>query len=454
MKTNKSLEIIKKELFYGSIDYTKSQPDLFVPHKFQWIAPSQVGAFLGTLKQSLLEPEILVYVHLPFCFSECLFCNSFPHKTDPTRQQNYLQSLLKEIDLLAEMGLFAGKTARCIYFGGGTPTLFSNDQIERILNKIRSHMALSDHCSVSCEAHPATLSNNDRIQRLSDLGINRISTGCQTFDADVLKRCNRFHTQAQIHRIVETARKAGVAINVDMMTGLPGQTLAGVKNDLDILAEIQPTAIEYIRHEIVNPLVIALYRENPDLVVDNDTLFEMVYLSQDWMERHGYEQNGRYTKTDQWEYRYHWLNEMPIIAFGSRTRSYTKTTCFDKHENLSTYMLSIKKGIPPAVRYISLSKKDQMYRSLILSLQLKRGLDINRFQRRFHEQPLDTFRSLVERLTACGCLDIDEDAIRLSRYGAYFVEDVCDMIIDTALQEESDHLVREPHSTGSTSDRL
>ena len=145
---------------------------------------------------------------------------------------------------------------------------------------------------------------------------------------------------------------------------------------------------------------------------------------------------------------------MPIIAFGSRTRSYTKTLCFDKHEDLAMYIGSLAKGIVPAVRSITLSKKDQMYRSLILSLQLKRGLDINEFQRRFHENPLEIFRSLVDKLTACDCLDVDKDAIRLSQYGAYFVEDVCDIIIDIALQAEPGGLVREPHSAGRTSDRL
>ena len=77
-----TLDKIRKELFYGSSDYTKNQPDLFVPHNFQMLAPSQVGAFLERLKENIPEEEILLYVHLPFCFSECLFCNSFPHKVD------------------------------------------------------------------------------------------------------------------------------------------------------------------------------------------------------------------------------------------------------------------------------------------------------------------------------------------------------------------------------------
>ena len=454
MTTDKILDVIKDKLFYGSANYTKSQPDLFIPHKFQLIAPSEAGRFLEDVRQSLTEEEILIYVHLPFCFSECLFCNSFPHKMDTALQQDYLQSLLREIDLCSDAGLFAGKKARCVSLGGGTPTSFSNDDIRRILKKITSCIPLSEPCSITCEAHPGTLTGRSRIQELAEIGINRVSIGCQTFDSDVLKRCNRFHTEAQIRTVIGLAREAGVTTNIDMMTGLPGQTLETVKKDLDLLAEIRPDAMEYIRHEIVNPLVIALYRDHPDLVVKDDALFEMVYLTQDWMEHHGYEQNGRFSRKDQWEYRYHWLKEMPILAFGLRTRSYTKTVCFDKHEDLSTYFLSIKKGIPPAVRYIALTKKEQMYRSLLLNLQIRTGLDTREFQHRFKEDPRDTFAPLIAALGEYGCVNVDENSIRLSRYGSYFVEDVCDYIVDAALKEESDSLVRAPHSTGRTSSRL
>ncbi|MDD8026768.1 MAG: hypothetical protein PHI34_09650, partial [Acidobacteriota bacterium] len=80
MNEDEILNIIRHKLFYGSADYTKSQPDLFIPHRFKMLAPSQVDDFLEKVKGSFTEDGLLLYVHLPFCFSECLFCNSFPHK--------------------------------------------------------------------------------------------------------------------------------------------------------------------------------------------------------------------------------------------------------------------------------------------------------------------------------------------------------------------------------------
>ena len=450
MELTPTLSKIRKELFYGSSNYTKNQPDLFVPHHFKMVAPSQVDSFIATLKESIKdEPEILLYFHLPFCFSECLFCNSFPLKVDKQIQQDYLQHLLKEIELFSKYGLFEGKKVRCIYFGGGTPTSFSNSDIKLILDKVRDSIELSKDCNITSEAHPLTLGSERRIEELATIGLNRISIGCQTFDPDVLVHCNRSNTEAQIRQIVKTAQAAGLAINVDMMTGLPGQTIASVKQDLEILKGIRPDAVEYIRHEIVNPLIVDLYKARPDLIVEDDTLFEMVFITQEWMENLGYEQNGRFSNDKQWGYRYHWLKEMPIIAFGSRTRSYTKTICYDKHEDLTTYTRMIDKGIPPVGRFIPLTKRERMFRSLILGLQLKSGLDCSFFKSTYDESAFTVFAALLAKLDEYGCIAQDADAIRLTRYGAYFVEDVCDFVIDAALKDESGDLVRAPHSGGS-----
>jgi oxygen-independent coproporphyrinogen-3 oxidase len=454
MEQDAILAGIRSELFYGSTDYTKSQPDLFVPHRFQMLAPSQVAAYLEKLKEGLPEEEILLYVHLPFCFSECLFCNSFPLGADAQLQNDYLAGLLREIDLMAASGLFRGKRAKCIYFGGGTPTLFPNSAIAAILEHIRGAIDLSPGCSITTEAHPLTVSSAERVAGLAAMGVNRISMGCQTFDPEILTLCNRANSPEQIRQVVAHAHDEGIIVNIDMMAGLPGQTLESLRRDLETLEMIRPDAVEYIRHEIVNPLVVELYRSRPELVVADDTLFEMVLVAQQWMEKNGYEQNGSYTCDRQWAYRYHWLSEMPIIAFGLRTRSYASTLCYDKHEDLATYLRMLHKGIPPIGRHIELTRKEQMYRSLMLNIQLKRGLDGVRFRERFGESPREAFAPMFARLQELGCLELDGDSARLTSFGAWFVEDVCDCIIDDAVRGETGGVVRIPHSEGSRSSRL
>lgn len=454
MVQDSMLAAIRTELFYGSSAYTKNQPDLFVPHRFRMLAPSQVNGYLEEVKAGLPEEELLLYVHMPFCFSECLFCNSFPLAADPQLQADYLQGVLKEIGLMAAAGLFTGKRARCIYFGGGTPTLFANSALAAILDKIREVIPLVDGCSITTEAHPLTIASPERLKGLAAAGINRISMGCQTFDPDLLALCNRSNAEEQIKPIIAAAHDAGIIVNLDMMVGLPGQTVASLQRDLEALARLRPDAVEYIRHEIVNPLVVELYQKQPKLVVPDETLFAMVLEAQQWMQRSGYEQNGSYTNDRQWAYRYWWLQEMPIIAFGVRTRSYTASRCYDKHEDIQIYLRMLDKGIPPIGRHIELTRREQMFRTLILTIQLEAGLDLERFRSRYATEPLQVFEQLFAKLERLGCLEITAVAARLTAYGAYFVEDVCDCIIDEALKEDADGAVRIPHSEGSRSARL
>ena len=239
-----------------------------------------------------------------------------------------------------------------------------------------------------------------------------------------------------------------------MMAGLPGQTIESMKQDMEILEDIKPAAVEYIRHEIVNPLAIEIYKKKPELIVKDEDLFQMVYLMQSWMQKQGYEQNGYFTNKKFWEYRYHWLKELPIIAFGSRARSYSKSMSFDKHEDIPIYTKLINKNIPPVGRYTALSKKDQMYRSLFLRIQLKKGLSLTTFKERFNENALEVFQGLLQNLEEFDCISIIDNYICLTECGVFFVEDVCDYIMDYALKLESKDLKRNPHSLGSTSSRL
>lgn len=452
-----SFENIKKKFFHGSLDYTKNQPDLFLPHKYKIVSPIRVKKFLTEFKESLVHKKnVLIYIHLPFCSSECVFCNSFPQKTDKKNQEIYLNSIIKEIKLFAATAILEGKTVKGIYFGGGTPTSFSNANLQNILNTIDESFQVDRDASITTEAHPLTLKNKntDRIKGLAEIGFNRVSIGCQTFDEKILKICNRSHSIKDIKNIINRLNELGMLNNIDMMTGLPGQTINSLKHDLEILEHIRPAAVEYIRHEIVNPLAIEIYKKNPDLIVKDDDLFEMVYTTQNWMKKMGYEQNGYYTNKKFWEYRYQWLQEMPIIAFGARARSYSETISYDKHEDIPTYIRLLEKNVLPIGRYLSLSKNDQMYRSLFMSLQLKEGLSLASFKKRFNENAADIFKDLIEHLKNFNCLTTTNTHISLTDIGAIFVEDVCDYIIDNALRSESMALKRAPHSQGSTSSRL
>lgn len=449
------IDKLKEKFFHGSLEYTKNQPDFFLAHTFEIVSPSNGMNTLKAFKDSMADDkEILIYIHLPFCFSQCAFCNSFPHDVDKQQQDEYLELLLKDIEIYANESVFEGKKTKGVFFGGGTPTSFSNDSIRKIMDKIKKVCPLEVDATITLEAHPATLKNLKRIEELNEIGINRISMGCQTFDPKVLKLCNRQHTKDELKRIIDKLNELNMLSNIDMMAGLPGQTVESMKNDMKILEEIRPSAVEYMRHEIVNPLVVDLYKKNPELIASDEELFDMIYLMQSWMQEQGYEQNGYYEHKDSWEYRLHWIKEMPIVAFGSRTRSYSRTMSLDKHEHLPNYKKIIERGIAPISRCSELNLRDQMYRNLFLRLQLKEGLNISDFKSRFKKDPEDIFSDLFEKLLDFDCIEITDTHIILTELGSYYVEDVCDFIIDFVLEIESGDLERKPNSIGSFTSRL
>ena len=118
MQDNAHLDIIRERLFYGLSGYTKSFPDFSIRQKFVMASPRQAQGLLDDIGVSLSEEgEILLYVHLPFCSSECVFCNAFPNKIDRDIQDKYISGLLKEVAIYSRAGFFDGKTAKCIYIG-------------------------------------------------------------------------------------------------------------------------------------------------------------------------------------------------------------------------------------------------------------------------------------------------------------------------------------------------
>ena len=451
------LEILRNKLFYGLSRYTKSFPDFSINEKFEMASPRRGRELLGEIKASL-EPddEYLLYIHLPFCHLECTFCNAAPRKTNGARMREYLEALLNEIDIYGETGVFEGRKLRAIFFGGGTPTIYSNAALERILNKVRSYVTFADEFDITSEAHPEGLVKNDRLAELAQLGITRISCGSQSFDSVVLRHADRKSHEAQVREVVERAKATGLLINVDMMVGLAGQTLANVQEDLDKLETMMPTSVEYMRHEIVNPLAMSILRDDSSLMVSDDELFDMVLMTQQWMDSHGYERNGGFVKEHFFPFRYHWLDEKPFLGVGARSRSYTKSMCFDTHEDLSVYHKLVEKRIPPVARVMRLGHFEQMYRSLFLQLQLARGLEIDRFQRRFGVDPREEFSGLLELLGECGCITVDDEAIKLTTIGKWFVEDVSCRVIDEAVNQAgySREARRLPHAAGLKSLRV
>lgn len=177
-----------------------------------------------------------VYVHIPFCKRRCTYCDFITYANLDAMLPEYLEALQDEI-LLASFDVAEAKT---IYIGGGTPSLMNKKQIAGILDCIRQRFGISEDAEITIEANPGTV-HADFYKHIRDLGINRLSLGVQSFDDRDLKVLGRIHTSDEALASFEQARKAGFDnISIDLIFGLPEQTLAGWRKNLAQVERLMP----------------------------------------------------------------------------------------------------------------------------------------------------------------------------------------------------------------------
>lgn len=185
-----------------------------------------------------------LYIHIPWCIRKCPYCDFNSHKaTDNLPELDYIQALIK--DLKIDLQHFSGDTLTSIFIGGGTPSLFSAAAFEILLKEIHALLPFAADIEITLEANPGTV-EQQRFQDYRVLGINRLSLGIQSFNATHLKSLGRIHDDNQAHKAIESARKAGFDnINLDIMHGLPQQSIAESLADLQTAISYQPEHLSW-----------------------------------------------------------------------------------------------------------------------------------------------------------------------------------------------------------------
>ena len=189
-------------------------------------------------------PPLALYVHIPWCVRKCPYCDFNSHQVrEELDQVGYIDALLTDLEL--DLRRTAGRTLHSIFIGGGTPSLFAPAEIRRLLAGIESRMDCSESLEITMEANPGTLEAAS-FTGFREAGINRLSIGVQSFNASALQALGRIHGPDEAERAVQQARRAGFErVNLDLMFGLPEQTLDTAKADLQTALELDPGHISY-----------------------------------------------------------------------------------------------------------------------------------------------------------------------------------------------------------------
>ena len=229
------------------------------------------GLQLGTL------PPLSLYVHLPWCLKKCPYCDFNSHElaAPGLPEKRYLDALVA--DLEAALALVWGRTVHGVFIGGGTPSLFSPQAIDRLLADIRARLRLAPDCEVTLEANPGTF-ERDRFRAFRSAGVTRLSVGVQSFNDTHLLALGRVHDRAQALAAVEEAAQAFDTFNVDLMYALPGQSLADLRQDMATALALQSPHIS-IYHLTIEPNTY--FAKFPPRIPDQDTAYEMLDLVTD-----------------------------------------------------------------------------------------------------------------------------------------------------------------------------
>ena len=232
----------------------------------------------GTLSLGELPP-LSLYVHLPWCLKKCPYCDFNSHQQAASAdgpglpESRYLDAVCA--DLEAALPLVWGRRVVSVFIGGGTPSLFSPEGIERLINDVRARLPLEPGGEITLEANPGTF-EAQRFRAFRQAGVTRLSIGVQSFDDGALQRIGRVHDAAQARAAVSEARAAFETFNIDLMYALPGQTLQGLQADLDTALAFEPPHLS-VYHLTMEPNTVFATRP-PEGLPDDDTSAQMLDL--------------------------------------------------------------------------------------------------------------------------------------------------------------------------------
>ena len=227
----------------------------------------------GTLQLSSLPP-LSLYVHIPWCLKKCPYCDFNSHEMTGGElpERRYLDALLADLDVC--LPLIWGRSVQTIFIGGGTPSLFSPEAIERLLSQLRARLKLSADCEITLEANPGTF-EKDRFRAFREAGVTRLSVGVQSFNDEQLKRIGRVHDSAQAIAALEEAAHCFDTFNLDLMYALPGQTLADLQQDVRQALAFAPPHLS-IYHLTIEPNTY--FAKYPPQVPEDDMAYAMLDL--------------------------------------------------------------------------------------------------------------------------------------------------------------------------------
>lgn len=405
---------------------------------------------IATAPSPIDDRQVGVYVHVPFCERICPYCD-FPvvaaRVVGPESEQRYVDALVRE--LAARAPAFPDRSLASVYFGGGTPALFRPASIERVVAAIASHFPSAEglgDVEVTLELNPSTL-ELERLPGFRRAGVNRLSIGIQSFHDALLKRLGRAHRANVARDAFDAARREGFDnVSVDLMFGLPGQTIEQLDRDLDEVIQREPEHVSTyeLTLEPGTPFGRA-FAAGRMASFDEDLAVRMIDRVEARLDRHGYvryeiSNHARVGFRSRHNLRY-WQREA-VLGIGMGAHSFDPRTSTHPHgrrrsnpRSLDAWLEAIEGRPPRGGSVEDLSAVTARGEAMFLGLRQREGVSASRFEAEFGAVPRRYFDAEIEVARASGWLEEDEPRpgdLRLTSAGRLQADTVAALFVESA----------------------
>lgn len=359
-----------------------------------------------------------LYIHIPFCVKKCAYCDFLSGPANEETRENYVNLLCEEIRLAKNRA--KDYEVSTIFFGGGTPSILTGEQLCKIMRAVTSSFSLKAEAEITLEMNPGTVTE-EKLLAYKKVGINRLSIGLQSVHNDELKMLGRIHTYEEFLETYRLARRAGFKnINVDLISAIPGQTVESWEKTLKTILELEPEHIS--AYSLIVEEGTPFYEKyGGDKAGESELPTEeeerhIYWRTKKLMEKAGYHRYeiSNYAK-EGYECRHNigYWERTPYLGFGIGAASLFEEERFTNPEEIEKW----KENFSEEITSQMLSEEEKMEEFMFLGLRMMKGISKNKFAECFGSAIEEVYGKQIEKLRRMGLLEVQDDSVYLTEKG-------------------------------------
>lgn len=367
--------------------------------------------------------ELGIYIHIPFCKSKCYYCDFISYTDKCSKIEEYIQKVIEEIKQY-DLNNYNVTT---IYIGGGTPSFIDGKYIKQLLEELKRKLLNNEtkfkDIEITIEMNPGTITK-EKLKRYQESGVNRISIGLQSTNDNLLKQIGRIHNYQQFLEAYELVKEIAFEnINVDLMIGLPNQTIQDIKQTLEEIQRLNPNHVSVYSLIVEEGTKIEKRISTGELQLPEEELERQMY----WYVKNTLELNGYHhyeisnfaKKGKESKHNMNCWNQDEYIGLGVAAHSYMNHVRFSNTSNIEEYIENMNNA--NYQKNVTIEEKqsleDKKKEFMMLGFRKLEGINISKFKEKFVENPIFLYRDKLNRLVGEGLIEIDLNCIKLTNKG-------------------------------------